>query len=424
MQNDEQRFLSACYQDPAHIDTGVGSGLTVDHFTDSEAAAQWRILTALRAAGEATDTGAVYAHAVAAGLLDQCGGLGGITAASSQDGTAGVNGPAALSVLLAGYSRREAWKLCERGRSMAADAATSLADVGALGEALVGVCAGKVAHHRPVADIAAEAHADASAVLAGNVEVGPVIVTGLPKFDRFATPMRSHEYVVVAGRSSHGKSSLMLQIAGHNLGLGMKVVIFSLETSDKSVVKQLAGQRAGIDLRNIQDATREQQDKYMKGLEYLGKSKKLLVFDRELTVDAIAARCRLLAASFQPNLVIVDYLGLIGGTTGSAYERTSALSKAMIPIQKSLGCVLMLGVQLNQSAEKEEREPTRTDFRDSGQILEDAHRCIAVWRKPGFALDQQWFDYDLLQIKLRDGNLCKVGCRFHGPSTRFLEAHQ
>lgn len=145
------------------------------------------------------------------------------------------------------------------------------------------------------------------------------------------------------------------------------------------------------------------------------------MFDRDLTADAIASRCRLLAQSFQPNLVIVDYMGLIGGSDGTAYERASKTSKAMIPLQKSLGCTLMEGVQLNQGAEKEEREPTRTDFRDSGQILEDCHRALAVWRRPGFKLDQSWFDYDVMQLKLRDGPLAKVAARFHAPTTRFME---
>lgn len=422
MQPDEPRYLACCYADGAHVDAGLSAGITAAHFTDSSAACQWNLLVERRAAGEPTDFVSVYAAAVAAGRISECGGIDGITRCSALDGLPSVSAPAALSVLLGAFSRREAYKLLSRGKDLAATDAYSLEDLGKIGEQLVGVCAGRVVHHRPVAEIAREADAEAGRIISGEPDTGVRILTGLPSLDKWGTPIRSHEYVVVAGRSSHGKSSLMLQIAGHNLGRGLKVAIFSLETSDMSVVKQLAGQRAGIDLRNIQDALPEQQERYRKGLNWLAESKNLLVFDRELTVDAIASRCRLLAQSFQPDLVILDYLGLIGGGEGSQYERTSAVSKAMIPLQKSLNCTLMVGVQLNQAAEKEDREPTRTDFRDSGQILEDCHRAICAWRKPGFALDQQWFDYRILQLKLRDGPLTSVGARFHAPSTRFLEA--
>jgi replicative DNA helicase len=236
--------------------------------------------------------------------------------------------------------------------------------------------------------------------------------------------MRRHEYVVVAGRSSHGKSSLMLQIAGHNLTRGKRVAIFSLETSDKAVVKQIAGQKAGVDLRNLDREMRDTQMAYIEHLRHLQTTKSLLVFDRDLTISSIESRCRLIAQSFKPDLVIIDYLGLIGGMDGSAYERASKLSKAMIPLQKNLGCTLMVGVQLNQGAEKEEGEPNRTDARDSGQILVDSHRFMAIWRKPNQPIDNLWFESELLQLKLRDGALCKTAVRFHAPSARFVEMHK
>jgi len=81
----------------------------------------------------------------------------------------------------------------------------------------------------------------------------------------------------------------------------------------------------------------------------------------------------------------------------------------------------MVGAQLNRGPEKEEREPGRSDFRDAGGIEEDAHRIIALWRKPGQALDRDYYDSALLQLKCRDGGLAKVECSFHGPTTRFIE---
>lgn len=421
MDPNEAGYLACCFDDASHIDGGVSLGLTADHFTDVHARAIWGLLGELRAVGEPTDTASFYAACVKRGCVDKVGGLAGIGRNSVYMGTAAMAGPAHLQVLLAGHSQRTAFRLLTHARGLCEHGTPDLGEVGKVCEEVIAACTGRAIHHRPLADIAGEAVLDAAAAISGEAEKGVLVTTGLPNFDRWATPIRNHEYVVVAGRSSHGKSSLMLQLAGHNLAKGLKVVIFSLETSDKAVVKQLAGQRAGIDLRNVGEAMGETQQKYVKGLEYLAQSKNLLVFDRELTIEAIQARCRLLAQSFKPDLVILDYMGLIAGADGSAYERASKTSKAMIPLQKSLGCCLMVGVQLNQGAEKEEREPTRTDFRDSGQILEDCHRAIAVWRKPGYTLDQQWYDYNVLQLKLRDGPLTTVKARFHAPSTRFVE---
>jgi replicative DNA helicase len=165
----------------------------------------------------------------------------------------------------------------------------------------------------------------------------------------------------------------------------------------------------------------EKQQEYMDKLRFAKTTKNLMIFDRDLSLTAIESRCRLLATSFKPELVIIDYLGLIVLDGSSSYERMSKVSKAMIPLRKALGCTLMVGAQLNRGPEKEEREPGRSDFRDAGGIEEDAHRIIALWRKPGQALDRDYYDSALLQLKCRDGGLAKVECSFHGPTTRFIE---
>jgi replicative DNA helicase len=238
--------------------------------------------------------------------------------------------------------------------------------------------------------------------------------------------MEAHEYVVVGARTSIGKSSFMSQIASHNLNRGLRVAYFTLETSAGAVVKQIAGQRSKVNLRQINQEMSDRQQEYFKALKRLGEQH-LRVFDKDMTVGQIESRCRLLAASWKPQLVIIDYLGLIRGTDGSAYERMGQLSKAMIPLRKTLGCVLMVAAQLNRSNEREDRAPTRSDFRDAGSIEEDAHRVIALHRPSKShtgnvqELGQSTYDYELLQLKLRDGPLAYSRIKYFAPHTWFYE---
>jgi replicative DNA helicase len=88
---------------------------------------------------------------------------------------------------------------------------------------------------------------------------------------------------------------------------------------------------------------------------------------------------------------------------------------------------MIVGAQLNRGNEKEDRRPGRTDFRDAGGLEEDAHRIIALHRPMRDFngnmqdLDQDTFDYELLQLKLRDGPITGAKCKFHAPTTRFYE---
>lgn len=420
--DDERRYLACCYAEPDELNKGIAAGLTADHFDDYHLRHQWKLLCELLLQGKPTDAAEVYATAVNTGRLESVGGMQAITDASSVESYSSINAAAYLSVLLARRAKRESWLRLHRAKEMVEAESVDIAEVGKLAEEVVGICGGTKTKFRPVADIAKEAFAEAEAQIAGKIDTGTLIMTGLPSFDRYATPMQRHEYVVVAGRSSHGKSSLMVQVAGHNLRRKLKVAYFQQEGSAKTVIKQIASQWAQASVRNLQSELKDSQRAYLEALKWIENCKNLLVFDQDSKLTDIQARCRLIAQSFKPDLVIIDYLGCVGGLEGSAYERASAASKAMIPLQKALGCVLMAGSQFNQGPEKEAREPTRTDFRDSGQILEDAHRVIGIWRKPDQQIDQLWYDCELLQLKLRDGGTAKVNCRFHAPTTRFVEA--
>ena len=422
---EELQFLGDCIIEAENVDAGIQAGVTANHFTHPHLRNLWGFVIALRGEGRHTDESTIYAEASKRGCLGEIGGTEALIAATNAiSGATSLGSPARRAVLVDVHAKREAYKLLQRALGGLKDGTVSLDEVRGLAEKVGEVCTGKANDHRPVDVIAADAIAEAEAIIAGVKEDQDVITTGIPSFDKYASPMRRHEYVLVGGRSSHGKSSLMLQCAGHNLTRGKRVAIFSLETSDKAVVKQIAGQKAGVDLRNLDREMRENQMSYMEHLRHLQTTKNLLIFDRDLSLSAIESRCRLIAQSFKPQLVILDYIGLISGVDGTAYERASKLSKAMVPLQKALGCTLMVGCQLNQGAEKEEREPTRTDARDSGQLLEDSHRFLAIWRKPNQPIDNLWFDCSLLQLKLRDGGLAKVDVRFHAPSARFVEMHR
>lgn len=159
----------------------------------------------------------------------------------------------------------------------------------------------------------------------------------------------------------------------------------------------------------------------MDEVKYMDTCNRLMIFDNVLTLESILAHGRMLAVSFQPDVVFLDYLNIIGVSSDGQYEKMTKVSKAMIPFRKSLGCALVAAAQLNRGPEKDERRPQRTDLRDSGSLEEDAHRLIAIWRKPGQALDHTHFESEILQLKLRDGPVAGIRAMFQANITRFFE---
>lgn len=416
----EADFLGAIRTDNAIIDKALQSGLTAEHFADAANREQWKLAVSMRTEGAEVSDAGLYARAHAMGILANLGGMDRILST----GTGSTLGyEQTLTSLIDTHAKREAYKLLKRGMDGLTKQTMELGDLRELADGVTTLCAGKQNHHRSMADIDAEIEADVKAAMEGKTGDEGSLTWGLPKLDRFLRPIRRHEYVLVCARPSRGKSSMLAFLAGANIMQGKRVAFFTLETSDKAVVQQMAAQLAGVRLDSMAQWMPDQFRAFNAARAKLKDSKRLMVFDRDMSLDAITARCRLLAGSFKPDLVILDYLGLVASNGRSPYERVSLVSKAMIPLRKALGCALVVGQQLNRAAEAQEREPTLGDLRDSGQLEEDAHRCVMLhWKDSGF-LDREIRAYKILQPKLRDGRTTAVdGIEFNAPTTTWREA--
>lgn len=414
----QQIFIGACLANPELIDDAITGGLSSAAFSDQVHLSLWQALVGLRSKGQLTDTSSVYmamGEQCPAAELFEC----------EKACTSSITGKKALKKLI-WEGQLATLKPALQDALEAVSKASKPEEVAKMVEDLQTHLKPTESEATSLEQLIGEVKLWAEQEIAGTRDKKDVVTTGIPSFDKFCQPIESHEYVVVGARTSIGKSSFMSQIAGHNLARGLKVAYFTLETSSAAIIKQIAGQRAKVNLRQLSLEFTDKQQDYFKQLEKLGKQS-LRVFDKDMSIEQIENRCRLLAASWQPQLVIVDYLGLIRGTDGSAYERMGQLSKAMIPLRKTLNCALIVAAQLNRGNEREDRAPSRTDFRDAGSIEEDAHRIIALHRPSKShsgspqELGQNIYDYELLQLKLRDGPLAHARIKYFAPHTLFYD---
>lgn len=414
----EQIFIGACLANADLIDSAISGGLSNSAFTDTKHLSLWQSLVALRSKGQLTDTSSVYMA-----MGDQCPATELFEAEKSCSSS--ITGKKALKKLI-WEGQLAVLKPALQDAIACISRGGKPEEVSKAVEGLQGLLKPTESEAPSLEQLIGEVKLWAEQEIAGTRDNKDVITTGLPSFDNLAQPIEAHEYVVVGARTSIGKSSFMSQIASHNLNRGLRVAYFTLETSANAVVKQIAGQRSRVNLRNLNREFADKQADYFKELKRLS-TQQLRVFDKDMSITQIENRCRLLAASWKPQLVILDYLGLIRGTDGSAYERMGQLSKAMIPLRKTVGCALIVAAQLNRGNEREDRAPSRTDFRDAGSIEEDAHRIIALHRPSKShsgspqELGQSTYDYELLQLKLRDGPLAFSRIKYFANHTWFYE---
>ena len=416
--NYEQVFLGSCMLEPTLIDHAIGSGLKADAFTSDDRKRIWLQLLDSRTNSKLTDMQAIFLEMGTDCPADE------LLACEASAPTQTHGKKALTRVLEAGIiaqlrpALNDALSLIDDGKPYR--------DIKETVEALAEHLKPEERTEVSLPETVEEAMAWITGQVTGNTADEKVVVTGLRRFDEGAGSIGMHEYVIVGARTSTGKSSFMAQLAQHNLYRGLRVAYFTLETSAKAVILQMAAQRAGVNLRHLRQEFKPRQDALVEEVAKL-KEKPLLVFERDLSLEQIEARCRLIAATWKPDLVIIDYLGLIKVNADGAYERMTKLSKAMIPLKKALGCTLIVAAQLNRGNEREDRPPGRTDFRDTGSIEEDAHRVLALHRPSkddsgqlqGY--DRSEYLQELYQLKNRDGALYQTRLTFFAPHTKFIE---
>ncbi len=205
------------------------------------------------------------------------------------------------------------------------------------------------------------------------------------------------ELWILAGHTSTGKTTAMLQHAVNAAMSGKRVMIFSLEVGKESLVWKAAHHRAGI---NIEHAKRGQlgpgQIKLRNEAAYDLSQTKLTINTQCTTTAAIHAAVRQARVKGPVDHVIVDYLQLLGNT-GRYESRANAVGAnawAMKMLASEFGIPVLLLSQFNRSSNKpgQERPPDLTDLKESGDIENHAN---GVW----FIHREKKEDSDQVQVK-------------------------
>lgn len=231
------------------------------------------------------------------------------------------------------------------------------------------------------------------------------ITTGFADLDSMLSGLRAGQYIILGGRPSMGKSTLLINIALHNLARDRRVAFFSLEMSREEITSLMLARRSGVSARSMLRGkmAKDGVGRIRAAREELSSLPLLLDDSPGLTVAEISAR----ALKFKADLVIVDHLDLAetGEKFVSDYQRVSAVSKALKQAAKRLGAPLLVAHQLSRRVEDRlSKRPSLSDLRDSGKIEADADVIMFLFRREYYlrrdAPDRGDADYDEHEVKI------------------------
>jgi replicative DNA helicase len=253
--------------------------------------------------------------------------------------------------------------------------------------------------------------------------------TGFADFDKITGGLRPGDLVVVAGRTSMGKTTLavnMAEYAAIHPEIRSSVAIFSMEMPSEQVVTRMLSSIGSVPLQNLRTGRISDDDwvRITSATSQLSEAKIYVDETPALTPTELRARARRVKREHGLSLIVVDYLQLmqVPGNKENRATEIAEISRGLKVLAKELAVPVIALSQLNRSVEqREHKKPVMSDLRESGAIEQDADMILLIYREEVY--DKNTTKKGIAEIDLvkhRNGEIGTFLLTFQGQYTRFV----
>lgn len=256
-------------------------------------------------------------------------------------------------------------------------------------------------------------------------ENNSLVPTGYPTLDMYCGGgFRRGDLIIVAARTSVGKSTFAENIAENVAYSGKRVLFVSVEMTPEQMLYRYAVRQGKLSTSTLEFGINStDEDARVTELQQDRTELPFYIFDAPgATVSAIRAQMSRMASGGQLSLVVVDYLQLLNDVTdkdGKEHLRIGQITKSLKHLAREYDTPIILISQLNRNLEYRGGEPKLADLRESGRIEEDADLVLMLWET-----EQADAMGNVTRAKIaknRQGPQEKLPIRFNKPSFKFVE---
>lgn len=214
--------------------------------------------------------------------------------------------------------------------------------------------------------------------------------TGFTSMDHTLHGFQKGDLLILAARPAMGKTAVALNLAMNvaTYNTNGAVAIFSLEMPAEQLGMRLLSARSHIEGDKIKTG-RLANEEWNAVNEAAGELSKLPIYIDDtsgIKVPEIFSKCRRLQAEHGLNLVLIDYIQLITGSSrrssDSRQQEVSDISRSLKALARELEVPVIALSQLSRTVEqRENKRPMLSDLRESGAIEQDADIVMMLYRE-------------------------------------------
>ncbi len=245
------------------------------------------------------------------------------------------------------------------------------------------------------------------------------VATGFTKLDEMTAGFQPSDLILVAARTSQGKTALAMNIA-RNVACALNVLVFSLEMSRHQLFLRMLASEARVDSHRMRTGYLSDSDwpKIANAMSTLDLLNMYIDDTPSIGVREVRARARQMRQELGSlGMIVIDYIQLMKGRGkfDSRQQELGTISRGLKGIAKELGLPIMALAQLSRGMEagpgKKGRRPQLHDLRESGDLENDADCVIFIYRPEPKEGEEPSDTAELIIGKQRNGptGVVKVG---------------
>jgi replicative DNA helicase len=273
-----------------------------------------------------------------------------------------------------------------------------------------------------------EANIDALEERQGNRTLVTGVPTGFTRLDHMTSGLQGSDMIILAARPSMGKTALALNIARNAAVDGnVPVAVFSLEMSKEQLCERMLCAEARVDSSRLRGGFLNPEDwnRITEAASVLSEAPLYIDDSPDISATSIRTKSRRLKLDKGLGMVIIDYLQLMKGRSGSERRdlEISEISRSLKLLAKELRVPVVALSQLNRKLEeRNDKRPKLSDLRESGALEQDADVVAFIYRDEVYNRDENNPNRGTAEIiiaKQRNGPTGDVPLTFLNAYTRF-----
>ena len=280
-------------------------------------------------------------------------------------------------------------------------------------------------------------------VIKNIISLPPALKTGYKTLDKFVG-FPTGAITLIAGRTSHGKTSfmfnLLLRMSELYKNEGYKFYFFTYEEPVTNITVKLINRLADTNLRKhfIEDPHIHSNYEFIKAyikqgredipeIETAKDSMRMLIdegrislIDKSYSVEDLSTLIAYLSKREQIGAVFIDYIQRMTTQKKSQDIRSQIvhISNEVLQIAKKNNLPIILGAQLNRATlTGRDKKPTLENLKEAGNLEEDANTVISVYNESREKAetdtgesyqDKREVDLEIKTLKNREGEVNKM----------------